>query len=51
MATAIENGVVGGAVLGILSFGSCLSRSLGWDVASGATYLYQQDLSLNEQHG
>lgn len=50
MATAIENGVAGGAVLEILDFISYLSRGLGWDVVSGATYLYEQHLALNEQH-
>lgn len=51
MATAIKNGVVGGAVFEILGFGFYLLRGFGWDVASGATYLYKQHLALNEQFG
>lgn len=50
VATVIENGVVGGAVLEILDFISYLSRGLGWDVVSRAAYLYEQHLALNEQH-
>lgn len=44
VATAMENGVTGGPVLGILGFASYFSRGLGW--VSGATYITSAAVSF-----